>query len=858
MWVMLLESILLFTPPHFQAKNRVSRVFGGFAFLVILCGFSNAAWAQSLMLSSATATAGTTVVLNLSVSSPAGSAPAALEWTLTYPAASVASISVAAGAAPTAAGKSIACAGGAAAYTCIAYGLNSNTISNGVVAVVTATLTSSATTALIGVPSALGASLAGASVAVSTTGGTITIPSTAPVTVSSLFCSPTSVSSAGSSTCTVTLSSPAGTGGAAVTLSSSAASLTVPASVPVAAGSNSANFTATAGAITSTQTATLTAALNGSSIPATLTLTQPTNSNSNSNSSFTPIRVNAGGDAYTDPSGNVWSADYDYSGGATSLTSRTVTGTTTPVLYQTDRWGTFYYTVNAPNGNYTVNLKFAEIYFSTAGSRMFNVSINGTQVLTNFDIVAQAGGAFKALDESIPVTVTNGQINIQFTPGEADQPTVNAIEILNSVTTSFSTTAIKTRSKNGSDSPADLQSAALACNPAQVAAGETSTCEIRLGSGGASGALNLAVTSSAAHLRAPASVYVRTGQARARFEVTADADAPQGQATVMAQLGQNAVETALAVSPSNVPTWTAPAHQTGKPGSPVRFAARAAGVYNQPLTATASGLPPKASFDAASGDFEWLPTQGDLGTYRILFTATNSLGLTSTKTVTLDIESGLPKIAQLRNAAAGSAVAACTPGSMARLNGSFLTGDNGETHVLVNGESAAVVQALADRVDFLCPSVPAGTQLAIAVETPAGRSQPLPAVMQDVAPGILTAGSMAKNQALAFIGDSLRLAAVPNFEIAGQPAVAGDTLSVLVSGIGCNEDLTTRQPTLTLGTQFVAINSIEPAAEAAGICRISATVPAGVYGDSVPLTMQLLHNDGTPAASNTAFVAVGN
>ncbi|HUI80200.1 MAG TPA: malectin domain-containing carbohydrate-binding protein [Bryobacteraceae bacterium] len=142
------------------------------------------------------------------------------------------------------------------------------------------------------------------------------------------------------------------------------------------------------------------------------------------------FRVNAGGGAYTDSSGNVWSGDYYNAGGGTSMTSAAVSGTTTPVLYQTDRWGTFHYNVSVANGPYTVNLKFAEIYFTTAGSRMFNVSINGTPVLPNFDIVAQAGGAFKALDESIPVTVTNGQINIQFTPGVADQPTVNAIEIL--------------------------------------------------------------------------------------------------------------------------------------------------------------------------------------------------------------------------------------------------------------------------------------------------------------------------------------------------------------------------------------------------------------------------------------------
>jgi subtilisin family serine protease len=145
----------------------------------------------------------------------------------------------------------------------------------------------------------------------------------------------------------------------------------------------------------------------------------------------TPVfRVDSGGGSYTDPSGNFWNGDYDFVGGYTAVTGTTVTGTTASPLYQTCRWGSFSYPVRVANGNYTVNLKFAEIYFTTAGSRVFNVSINGTPVLTNFDIVAQAGGALKALDKSFPVTVTNGQINIQFSQGPADQPLVNAIEIL--------------------------------------------------------------------------------------------------------------------------------------------------------------------------------------------------------------------------------------------------------------------------------------------------------------------------------------------------------------------------------------------------------------------------------------------
>ena len=67
------------------------------------------------------------------------------------------------------------------------------------------------------------------------TSANATVSLVAPVTVSSLVCNPTSLGQNASSTCTVTLTQAAPTGGAAVTLTNTNATLTVPASVTVAA-----------------------------------------------------------------------------------------------------------------------------------------------------------------------------------------------------------------------------------------------------------------------------------------------------------------------------------------------------------------------------------------------------------------------------------------------------------------------------------------------------------------------------------------------------------------------------------------------------------------------------------------------
>jgi hypothetical protein len=153
------------------------------------------------------------------------------------------------------------------------------------------------------------------------------------------------------------------------------------------------------------------------------------------------VRVNAGGGTYADPQGNVWSADAGYNGGAIYSTTHTIAGTTTPTLYQTVRYHSLplQYQFTLPNGNYTVKLKFAEIYFTTAGKRKFNVSINGQAALANFDVVAAAGGAFLAMDREFPVSVSNGQIVIRFT-AVVNNPNVNAIEITGASATALART----------------------------------------------------------------------------------------------------------------------------------------------------------------------------------------------------------------------------------------------------------------------------------------------------------------------------------------------------------------------------------------------------------------------------------
>jgi hypothetical protein len=148
------------------------------------------------------------------------------------------------------------------------------------------------------------------------------------------------------------------------------------------------------------------------------------------------LAIEAGGG----PTGT-YAADEFVSGGNTAQFSAqmNLSNVTNPApqgVYLTERYGTFTYTIPnlKPGALYTVRLHFSEDYWSSAGQRIFDVAINGTQVLSNFDIFATTGAMFTAIVEQFSANAdSSGQIAISFypTPTSPDQNAkVDGIEIV--------------------------------------------------------------------------------------------------------------------------------------------------------------------------------------------------------------------------------------------------------------------------------------------------------------------------------------------------------------------------------------------------------------------------------------------
>ena len=246
-----------------------------------------------------------------------------------------------------------------------------------------------------------------------------------------------------------------------------------------------------------------------------------------------PLRINCGSTA-----SGTFLADQDFSpttnpptstltAGTKLITTTGVTNAAPQAIYNTQRRCTSTLTYTLPgftaNASYVVRLHFAEIFYSSTqtGSRLFNLSINGVVQETNFDIVAKAGAALKALVKDYNATANaSGSIVLVFTTVK-DSALVAGIEVL-----------VPATRVSVADANFDL----LSISSVNVATG-TVTLSAVAPTGGAT--VNLQSDTAAAGV--PAAVVVPAGQITITFPVTYSPPIAPTTATVTASLNGTAI-----------------------------------------------------------------------------------------------------------------------------------------------------------------------------------------------------------------------------------------------------------------------------------------------------------------------------
>ena len=145
---------------------------------------------------------------------------------------------------------------------------------------------------------------------------------------------------------------------------------------------------------------------------------------------------------YVDREGKEWSGDRFFSGGeAIEQSFSFLQGTPDPTIFRTARLGEFTYNIPLRAGNYELRLYFAETTFGPGtvsgrgeSSRVFFVTMNSHPLLSNFDVLSDAGGNNQAFTRTFKDVSpeSDGQLHLTF-HRKVDQPFVNAIELVPAV-----------------------------------------------------------------------------------------------------------------------------------------------------------------------------------------------------------------------------------------------------------------------------------------------------------------------------------------------------------------------------------------------------------------------------------------
>jgi uncharacterized protein (TIGR03437 family) len=397
--------------------------------------------------------------------------------------------------------------------------------------------------------------------------GSLTVTS-AVVTLSSILCSPGTVIGGVPSTCTVALSGAAPPTGAVVNLSDNNTSVTVPASVTIAAGTSSVTFTAATSAVVSTQSTVITGSYNGAIQTASLTVTS--SGVMLSTIQCTPGTVTGGGSSTCTvalsgaaPSGGAVVSLSDNSTAATVPASATIpagSSSTTFTATTSSVTSTQTVVITASYGgvSQTTSMAVTASELSITSVQCLPATVvggNSSTCSVTLSGAAPAGGAAINLSDNsmvvtIPalVTVPAGSSSITFTAStSAVSATLSVAITATYVPPAPAVPLIKaaaglatSQTASLTVSPLVISLAGLQCTPVVVFAGSSSTCTATLTAAGPAVGITVSIASSNSRLSVPTSISVPAGAISASFAAKA-LSRFSGSATVTATLQSSSV-----------------------------------------------------------------------------------------------------------------------------------------------------------------------------------------------------------------------------------------------------------------------------------------------------------------------------
>lgn len=130
--------------------------------------------------------------------------------------------------------------------------------------------------------------------------------------------------------------------------------------------------------------------------------------------------INSGGPNYTAVDGTLYTADQLFTGGGTITWAQPIANTLDDPMFQTIRYAftaggvpTYTYAIPVPsNGAYSVEVGMLESFNNPPYQNQTDLTIEGVQVLDDFDPFAVTGGMRRAIVQTFNTTVTDGTLDM--------------------------------------------------------------------------------------------------------------------------------------------------------------------------------------------------------------------------------------------------------------------------------------------------------------------------------------------------------------------------------------------------------------------------------------------------------------
>lgn len=695
----------------------------------------------------------------------------------------------------------------------------------------------------------------------------------APTQVSNLACVPASVPAGGTASCTVTLSKAAPAGGAIISLSSSHSLLTVPASMAVAAGSLSGTFTATAGAATTTQTAVITASVSGASQTTSVSV-MPASTCPCSiwTSSAVPAvaavtdsaNIELGMRFRSRVSGYVLGVRYYKGPGNTGTHAARIwtnSGKRMASIQGSNETASGWQQINfsspvaiTANTTYVVSYRASKGHYSSDPSYFASAGVGSGPLYALRDGEDGANGVYRYGTAVFP-TSTNQSTNYWVDLVFNTVPSMTPTVVPYNAQAPLMSQPLSSAGQTQlARTPAPPEST-LACSPKTVRAGDSFTCEMRLPAGAAA---PLALAASSSDIRLPASVPVRAGQRSLTFRGSVSETAPQSTAVIAAGNGDSQyLEERITVVPSTRLIVSAPNTIFVTPGDPVRFLVTATDSLGLPVRIGAQDLPSGATFRQDTSRLEWIPAANQAGEHVVTFAATSAAGFQGAAVSRIVVGTGKPTLA-------ASQRVVCSPGSAATLKGGWLSSSDGEFSD-PSGSSLELGGTMVRVNGNLVPVLYASPErvdfqcpasgagsLSLALEAASGSTSPIEVTMAEANPALIAAEGRDGIQGAIVSAVTNRLATVRDFSDAGEPAHPGDLVSIYASGVPLTSRLSVQ-----IGGLDAPVQSVQPAHGTAGVVLINVRIPAAASaGEAVPVRMDMTSAMGRRYTSNTVTIAI--